>query len=294
MGSSRLFLCHWVRFRFPPSLWLAAAIPLASSFALYHAHSRTLPAVHDSVTLAVSSVLLFAQLRLADDYQDAPRSQPNQRALLALLFLLAGAALLLLNNEPATRLLVAVANLAMAGNVAWLARLAAADPAGDVLTTGRVGSDLVVGVLSETPPLILVAYPYAAWVAGNGRDAQWPMAACTILALWTAYLFWKHGRRWSRPEWRPYGLNGARHRQFMAAIALAWLVSQLGLAWFVGNAPWYGVACLAVGAFIVASLPAPLAAGQNEGRGRFKFALAGATSGLFAALALTLSQAPGS
>jgi hypothetical protein len=153
-------------------------------------------------------LLLFLELRLADDFDDYESDQRGDEQADAYRSRLQGLL-------AAAAALAVVLNLGspLAAATVLAATAAAAGPAALKHTTAA--RTWVLAACYEASPLLLAVYPYVAWRATH---APVPGARLIISGsglVWTLYEYWKFSRSYNDGPARPHGLPAAAARAIM-------------------------------------------------------------------------------
>jgi hypothetical protein len=168
---------------------------------------------------AASYLLLFLQLRVADDLEDYDSDQrtdaPVATSRAGLWTLLAAAAALAaglnLGSPPAAATVLAAA-ATIAGPVA--------------LKRKTTAPGWVVAACYEASPLLLSVYPYVAWRSTHAQGAGPRLVVSGTGLVWALYEYWKFSRSSDRGHARPHGLSATAVRLItlglLGAICVCW------------------------------------------------------------------------
>ncbi len=225
--------------RFPPhTLGVAVAASYGCACLLYAISCPARPSPWRLGAGAVSFVLLFLLLRLADDLEDAAHDAardggPSARARRVHLgagFACATAALVVLNwGQAASWLALAAAGgmlVTSLGLKPWLTPRDASGPS----TTDSAARDALLGVFFEGVPVLIFVYVHASWQSATGCTLPVTVVALVSATQWATYEFWTYSRYATRPGWRPYGLSWAWVRRGLVGVLGLWLGVQVLLA----------------------------------------------------------------
>lgn len=226
-----------------PSQGVALLLLFACAQVAYGAAGGTprMPAAALAVG-AVSFVVLFLQMRLADDIDDhdprRPLRDPDGRAIgrtwLTGAFAVAVGATAALNATWPAPL----------GCVLLVPALLLATP-----LVKRYVTDAwpVLAIGYETPPALILLYPELRRSAVAGRPPRVAAAVVIVVLLWGLYEFWKFARKWGEDTGQPYGLRPDGGRRALIALLALVTAGLFGAAVPTGHAavlPWWPLALL--------------------------------------------------
>jgi hypothetical protein len=221
--------------RFPlPSNGTAIVVTFLAVYLLCGSADGGAPLSWKALGGLVTFFLLFLQLRLVDDIDDAERDARERglddeaagRRKRALICGLAGSALgIALLNWGEVALVPAIAATATSVLTPFVVRRWATRGGSD--ESASLAARLLVGVFYEGTHLVIMLYVCFAWASVTGGT----LPATTILAIagtfWTAFEFWKYSRYVVKPDWRPYGLSWPQARLALTAVLALSLAAQV-------------------------------------------------------------------
>lgn len=198
---------------------------------------------------AATSVLLFLQLRLADDLADLAHDLPADTAAA--------------DRQAARRWFVGAIILTclavVALNIAWPKAAAAAMASMTLavltpLVLKRVLREnrLLLAPCYEAAPLLVFIYGYVLWSEATGRHSPAPVVAGMVLTLWAGYEFWKFSRKVGQDAYQPYGFGPSALRVTLLLLLAASAAGDLLIAVGAGLSPFFfAYSCLVPAGYAV-------------------------------------------
>lgn len=207
------------------------------------------------VTLSVKALpglatfaVLFVSLRIVDDLYDLDEDASAQGLSDAVVRLrgrwmrmalaVSGLAVILLNREPAPRVVAFAAFL-----LAWATPFAIHPWVwGERSRAVAAEVSLRNGMMAlcyEGTHGLLISYVYRAWCAANGVELDAVTSTATTVCFWCAYEFWKYARYATKPDWKPYGFSARQVQVALACFLLLCATAQVILVTMLPLPLWH-------------------------------------------------------